>query len=408
MDRSGRQMQYPWLKLFWDTCSDAALWVRNGVAEQCNRAATELFGQRLTEITDALKKKPGDHDEITLLTSEGRESVFTVKRVASDDPQGELVILRDVTEHRELTRSLEERNGQLLSTLESIPFDFWMNDTGNHTILQNTESRRLWGDQTGHHLREVTDDPTIIEQWENTNSRALNGETVVGEITYTIDGINRIFRNVVAPVRAGDEIIGILGFNLEISDLKLALEERDNLLKELHHLVRNDLQIILSAMNLHMSTRNLSASQILNRVENQIHAICLVHDQLYTGGPLSTVDLADFTTRLVPGTIVSEPAGPVLCVIEQAIPVAILLTELLWWVAGSDGARSRIDILRSTETDLHIVVSDPDGSDSLNRSTPGEPAVVRGLVEQLQGTLTLEASPRLRVAVTIPLEPTLR
>lgn len=313
-------------------------------------------------------------------------------------------MLRDITSVRHLEESLRERNAQLTSTIESIPFDFWMNDTENRTILQNPVSRALWGDQKGHVIQEVTDETEILEHWLDTNNRALQGETVVDEITYMIDNRPRTFRNVVAPVRSEDGIIGILGLNLEITDLKNALQDREKLLKDLHHLVRNDLQIILSTLNLHMAEKSLSPRQILQRVANQIETICLVHDQLYSGGPLSTVDLAEVALRLAPGSRITESTGPILCPIEQAIPVAILLAELVQWAAGDTPGGASIEIYRPEDGYVTVLVQANDLGKSQFRAKapPEELAVVRGLVTQLSGSISVRDNPAAAVTVTIP------
>ncbi len=415
MQQSEDNVDEPWLELFWEHSDDAALWVVKGIVRSCNHAAERLLGPD----GNGMSGRPLDElcnptaGEVTISSPSGEDEVYTVRRTPARSDHAELVILQDITANRRLEQSLRERNAQLQSTLESIPFDFWMNDLENRTILQNSYSRDLWGNQAGHHVWEVTDDARILAYWEDSNQRALQGETVVGELTYRIDGTDRVFRNIVAPVRLEQEIIGILGLNVEISDLKHALADRDTLLKELHHLVRNDLQIILSAMNLHRSGGQLSAPQVLQRVEHQIHALCLVHDQLYAGGPLSTVDLSDVAVRVAPRCPVNDPGGPVLCSLEQAIPIAILLTELLSILSAtarrpgnnpSDaGGGPAIDIVRTTDGGILMVISEGSAGHKFSDPvTPEDFTVVQGLVAQLNGTFTVETSPSFRIAVTIP------
>lgn len=395
-----------WLELCWNTARDAVFWFERGRLRTCNPAAEALLQREVNSITgcresDILEREHAG--KIVVHRPDGTRAVCTLTRQTVRNPAGILLVLRDVTDYEELERSLGERNAQLLSTIESIPFDFWMNDTENRTILQNPVSRRLWGDQTGHHMREVTRDESILKTWEATNARALQGETVVGEITYTFNGRRRIFRNVVAPVRTDREIIGILGLNLEITDLKEALEDRDRLLRELHHLVRNDLQIILSTLNLHRTERILSAPEVLRRVTDQVQAICLVHEQLYTGSATNTIDLSEVGRGLAPRPAAMEPGGPVLCPIERAIPAAILLTELLAWVTRNSGQGGAITVQSGPSEEIILGVEGPASRTSPQPSRPGEePAVVRGLLEQLGGTMTSTRETSVSVRVSIP------
>lgn len=406
MSTSGVDRHGHFLNLFWETSGEGVLRLEGGVVRHGNPAAETLLGRCGDDLRGAVFSTllgPVVEGETTVTTPHGEQRRCRIHRVTSDDPPGELVVLRDITGIRSLERDLLERNAQLQSTLESIPFDFWMNDTDNRTIVQNSLSRKLWGDQAGRHMTEVTDDPDIIEIWNETNSRALRGETVVGEITYTVDGRKRIFRNVVAPVRAGEEIIGILGLNLDITDLKEALADRERLLKNLHHMVRNDLQIIQSALYLHINERELSGSDLLRHVMTQVQAICLVHDQLDTGGPIDTVDISDVARSLAPGACIPQYTEPVLCPIEQAVPLAVLLSEVLSWVSSTCVSRTEpggatIDELRIVEGEIALSVRAVAGKAHPAHRDQTAPAVIRGLVDQLNGTLTIETPDTTRTA----------
>ena len=98
--------------------------------------------------------------------------------------------------------------------------------------MQNSISKALWGDVKGTSPDEVGADPLTTKKWLETTKRALAGEVVKGEIEYLMDGRRKIYRNIIAPIKDDDQVLGIVGMNIDISDLKEALEVRDMLLKE--------------------------------------------------------------------------------------------------------------------------------------------------------------------------------
>ncbi len=304
---------------------------------------------------------------------EGRECrSCEIRRL--DSP--EVVFLRDVSRFRNV-------EDQLRSTLESIPFDFWMNDVNDRTILQNPVSRALWGDQTGHHSTEVTGNESINRVWAESNRFAFNGGTWEDEITYRIDGKDRVFRNVVAPVKAGEKTIGILGLNIEITDLKMALQERDDLLKELHHLVRNNLQIVMSSLNIYVHSPELSVDEAVRKTEQHVHALSLVHDQLYQSEDHRQVHLAHLLRTMAPGLTVDEQSDPVTVVVQQAIPLSILLQEIVS-SSGDAGQLSGAVTIQETPTHLRLTFRGIPGPKEQS-STPG---ILEELLRQIRGSLT--------------------
>ena len=109
--------------------------------------------------------------------------------------------------------------------------DFWARDREGKVLVQSAVCLRHWGE-----LQDLDSDqvhPQTLAQWKANNERALRGEMVEGEVELvTRTGERRFFYNVVAPIRHGDAITGLLGVNLDITDrkqtetiLRKALEE---------------------------------------------------------------------------------------------------------------------------------------------------------------------------------------
>ncbi len=216
-----------------------------------------------------------------------------------------MVNIRDITIRKETEQNLRVKSAQLQATINSFPFDFWINDTQNRTLMQNPASKSLWGEQLGRHMEEVTHSDSIKEKWRQTNQRALTGEVVEGEQEYLFDSQKRIYRNIVAPVWENEQVIGILGLNIDITDYKTtqnqlcsALEERETLLREIHHRVKNNLQLIISLLNLQKPSIDTQELDVVVNIENRINSMALIHDQLYDSCSLNRINMPDYFEQL--------------------------------------------------------------------------------------------------------------
>ena len=85
-----------------------------------------------------------------------------------------------------------------------------------------------FGDIVGKTPEQVCTNEVDLAMWQENNRRAFNGERVEGEVTMTVRGEERHYNNVITPVHDNDQIQGILGVNIDITERKraeLALRE---------------------------------------------------------------------------------------------------------------------------------------------------------------------------------------
>lgn len=135
---------------------------------------------------------------------------------------------RDVTENKLREKQVSESEALLKSTIESIPFDFFVIGKDGRYLIQNTMCKKNWGDLIGKTPSDVDVDPETTELWLSNNHRAFSGETIQGEWIFLDHGEIRAFYNVVSPIYHNEEIIGILGLNKDITEDK----RMQNALKE--------------------------------------------------------------------------------------------------------------------------------------------------------------------------------
>jgi two-component sensor histidine kinase len=123
-------------------------------------------------------------------------------------------------------------------------------------------------------------------------------------------------------------------------ELQATIAQKDELLREVHHRVKNNLQIVTSLLNLRArSMRSEPARDALLEAQMRIKALGLVHRKLYERDDVKIVELSDFLSELLEllrETAEQGPAGsiglevladPVRVSTDRAIPLALLVTE---------------------------------------------------------------------------------
>jgi len=123
--------------------------------------------------------------------------------------------------------------------------------------------------------------------------------------------------------------------------LARSLAEKDVLLKEVHHRVKNNLQIIASLLRMQAQNfPNPELSAALRDSQNRVESMALIHEQLYESGDLREVDVAHNASMLISHLLHSfgvDPARvtgrvqmePLPLSVGQAIPVGLILNELV-------------------------------------------------------------------------------
>ncbi len=187
------------------------------------------------------------------------------------------------------------------------------------------------------------------------------------------------------------------------------LQRSNMLLKEIHHRVRNNLQVVSSLLTLQTGrTQDEGTGQLLRDGQNRIQMIALVHEKLYNSDDPSLIDLSEYTRSLVErlrSTLVRSDvirinvsADPVVLSADRAVSVGLILNELISnaFKHAFPGERTgEIGVeLRSMGEEQYLIrvrddgVGVPEGLDITKTSSLGL-QLVHGLAKQLNGTVEL-------------------
>jgi PAS domain S-box-containing protein len=196
--------------------------------------------------------------------------------------------------------------------------------------------------------------------------------------------------------------------------LRETLQQKEALLHEVHHRVKNNLQVISSLLSLE-ARRDLepSTKAVLQEMKGRIRSMALLHETLYRTKNFARVDLAGYLQEVAVKLFRSQNANPgaVRLVLElaaaeveldQAMPCGLLINELLTNTlkhAFPDGRHGevRLGLQQTADGRVHLQVGDdgvglPADLDLKNTQTLGL-QLVTDLTKQLQGTLELGPGP---------------
>ena len=183
--------------------------------------------------------------------------------------------------------------------------------------------------------------PKIIEDIKKGRSTQFELEIVANGIIHWLD----IFINPIFNIEGQVSEISIVAH--DISEKKIAsieivssLKEKEILLKEIHHRVKNNLQVISSILNLQSSyVEDEKTLAILQESRNRVRTMAIIHENLYRTEDFSSINFSDYIDNLTSNLISSyrinsevllnKELNDVQIVLDQAIPCGLILNELI-------------------------------------------------------------------------------
>ena len=206
-------------------------------------------------------------------------------------------------------------------------------------------------------------------------------------------------------------------------ELRRSLAEKEALLREVHHRVKNNLQVVSSLLCLQAAdSPSPEAARLFHESENRIRSMALIHEQLYRSGDLARIDFRDYVDGLTRNVLASAgevgrpvrltlDVDPVPLDLDIAIACGLVLNELLSNAlkhAFPDGRSGTITVaFHCADASATLVVAD-DGI-----GLPGPPngqehpgslgqRLVTALVRQLGGISSVEGDSGTRFTLTFP------
>jgi len=235
------------------------------------------------------------------------------------------------------------------------------------------------------------------------------------EVKFNINNNFKILELTVTPVYLKNKII-VFGVGNDITERKRAedeilrsLEEKELLLREIHHRVKNNLQIISTLLTLQSSQSNkINVNDLYKESQNRIQSIALIHENLYHSEDLAHINFKAYVKGLVSDLFDSYGVDSskiklnlnienVTLGIETAIPCGLIINELVsnslkHGFKGVKTGQVNVELQKLKDGKYTLLVSDtgtPFSKDlNLSSSDTLGLELIKNLVKQLDANLT--------------------
>ncbi len=342
----------------------------------------------------------------------------------TDDEVGELVtafnqMLAEIQTRDKALRESEERYRTLVEHQQE---GLGVVDPNEYFVFANSAAHEIFGvangELVGRCLSEFVDEAGFELVRKQTRLRPSVRRTTYDLEIIRPDGERRVILVTASPrFDKQGRFIGTFGVFRDITDRKCAeerlregLREKEVLLREIHHRVKNNLQVISSL--LYLQSRSIAdgkALEIFREGQNRIKSMALIHEALYGSQDLAFIDLSQYIRSLIGFLRASYNAGDeigfqidvadVSLSIDSAIPCGLIINELVTNSlkhAFPDGKGNFwIKVSPIDETRFEMVVKDdgvglPPNLDIETTPTLGL-RLVKSLVRQMNGSLEVKS-----------------
>jgi PAS domain S-box-containing protein len=382
-----------------------------------------VYHEDYDRINAAIPKQIlGEYDEEYRIVRSDR-SVRWIRETAfpARDAQGQVTrivgIAQDITRQKEAEERLEATSVLLSSLIDNLHAGIVVEDQSRRVIHVNQAFCRMFNysgttaSLIGRHSKHAF---PVQQEWSDRIDVIIH-ERKECRNEEMVSATGQVFCRDYFPLQVDDDRQYHLWRYEDITDrkrseerIRASLKEKEVLLKEIHHRVKNNLQVISSLMNLQANQlRDKEIVEAFRDSQARVKAMSLVHERLYQSSDLAQIDFAGYVRDVTNHLLRSYQNGrhpvrlkvdvePVSLNIDTAIPCALIINELVsnsLKYAFPNGQPGEIQVsMNHTDTnDLNLRISDngvgfPETLFWRNTDSLGL-QLVRNLTDQLNGSI---------------------
>jgi len=403
-----------------------------------------------SDIAEPIKLHEADHVKITFIIAGlfliGGIIFYRLEKIRSDElGQKNIELEREITERIKTGDALRESEQKLSGIVDSVTDAMVMIDEQLSIVWVNDVAKRIFGhDMVGkncysaYHGRDKVCEPCIVKQcfkdggihqfetkmiktgdkqhffWCTASIAARHEDgrpQMVVEFLRDITDRKEVEKTL--QIAYDQSLIYAEQLKAEIEERIRAGKEKEVLLREIHHRVKNNMQVVSSLLKLQSgSIEDKRFAEMLKESQGRIRAMALVHEKLYESKDLANIDFNEYIKYLVQTLFRSYAVNRekirlklnierVMLKIDKAIPCGLIINELILNSikhAFADGDKGKIEVslLFINENEVELAVSDngigvPEGIDFNNSRSLGL-KLVNILTDQIDGKLYLDCS----------------
>ncbi|MFV8749448.1 PAS domain S-box protein [Nannocystaceae bacterium ST9] len=255
---------------------------------------------------------------------------------------------------RESLAELESKEARLADAQRIAAIGDWEWDIATDTLQWSEQVFHIFGREVGDFPKSYDDYLSLIHDVDRLPVMAAVECALTSDDHYEIEhcltrpdgevrvllGHGEVTRDPQgAPLRMKGTLQDITRQKQVESELRVSLSEKEALLHEIHHRVKNNLQVVSSLLYLKGIDASAEIREVLDECSARIRSMALIHEQLYVSGQLARIEMRGFLARLgeeltrlfaSDRAIHIQVSGEGLRLdIERAVPVALLANELL-------------------------------------------------------------------------------
>ncbi|MCK9580704.1 MAG: PAS domain S-box protein [Methanoregula sp.] len=400
--------------------------------QPAGRSSDEMIDEKLTLALAGYHQR----FEWRLHTLDGLEfdAEVSLIRIRIDGTIAVQAIIRDITERKKAEEALRLSEEKYRSLSEASPNAIYIiNRDASISYANNYALRMLkknMADVKGRLLMDVFPMEDAEMQIQIIIGVFQHGHDVRRDDRISMDGKERWLSSIYTPLKDDvGRVTAVLCASYDITERKAmenqiasSLREKEFLLKEIHHRVKNNLQVISSLLSMQAdkaTDRNVIDS--LMDSQNRVKSIALVHEKLYQSKSLDKIEYGDYLNKFVMHLFDTFSVAPsqisckvnaenIFVDINQAVPCSLIINEMLTnslKYAFPGGRKGDIAINFITDGKNYILdyhdngIGIPEGISFEHTESLGM-KLIYGLTQQLNGTVVLKREEGTTFVVTFP------
>ncbi len=263
-----------------------------------------------------------------------------------------VMVVRDITDRTNATKKLIESENKYRNLVESIEEGMIITDKEMNFVFANKAAARLYGYSIEELMNMNVMDVILPEESdviiEQNKIRSEGKSSHYENWNIRKDGTKILLKVSASPMLKEGEFAGTISLFSDITEIKAAeekikasLKEKDVMLQEIYHRVKNNMQVISSMLKLQSSHINKdNALEIFVNTQNRVKSMSLIHEKLYRSENLSHVDFNGYLKSLMKQLFISYTplarnlayhidCSNVFLNIGTAIPCGLIVNEIV-------------------------------------------------------------------------------